>query len=94
MTLDQAKEYVAAWLWDSGGKRVTVGRNWDSEHVIDVANMILDANPVNIDKLKAQCEYNRTRSLRQGRAQQAAGISIVVNLIETMEARSKHDVNV
>ena len=87
MTFDEAQKYVSQWLWDSGGKRVTVGQSWTSDQVVDVANMILDANPINIDELKNLCEYNRARSLRQGRAQQAAGINIVVNLIETMEAK-------
>jgi len=89
MTFDEAKKYVATWLWDPpGGSRATTGQPWAPESVIDAAQMILDANPVNINELKAQCEYAKTKALRGGRAQQAKGIITVVHLIENMEARS------
>ncbi len=93
MILLKAKEFVTGWLWDPpGGNRATNGQPWSPEHVIDAAQMVLDANPVNIDELKAQCSYAKSKALRGGRAQQAQGIVTVVNLIETMEA--KKNVNV
>ncbi len=89
MTLEKAKDYVTSWLWDPpGGNRATRGKPWAPEHVVDAAQMILDANPVNIDELKAQCSYAKSKALRGGRAQQAQGIITVVNLIENMEARA------
>lgn len=91
MTLEKAKEYVTAWLWDPpGDNRATTGQVWLPGHVADTAQMIVDANPVNIDELKAQCRYAKSKALRGGRAQQAQGIVTVVNLIENMEARSCH----
>lgn len=91
MTLDKAKVFVTGWLWDPpDGNRATNGQTWAPEYVTDVAQMIVDANPVNIDELKTQCGYAKSKALRGGRAQQAQGIITVVNLIENMEARSCH----
>ena len=91
MTFAEAKKYVSQWLWDPpGGNRATKGQNWAPEYVADVAQMIVDSNPVNMDELKAQCSYAKSKALRGGRAQQAQGIVTVVNLIENMEARSGH----
>lgn len=91
MTIEKAKEFVSAWLWDGhGGNRATTGQPWGPDHAIDAAQMIIDANPVNIDELKIQCRYAKSKALRHGRAQQAQGIVTVVNLIENMEARSCH----
>ena len=92
MTFAEAEKYVSQWLWDPpvGSSRATNGQTWRPDSITDVAQMILDANPVNIDELKSQCEYAKSKALRGGREQQAQGIVTVLNLIENMEARSGH----